>query len=52
MGVHTEPDRRWRDFLDSWTEYNAGTRQVGAWMHQSLLAMGVNPESIPANADV
>ena len=52
MGVQTEPDRRWRDFLDSWTDYNTGTRQVGAWMRQSLLAMGVKPESVPANADL
>jgi polar amino acid transport system substrate-binding protein len=52
MGVQTEPDRRWRDFLNSWTDYNTGTRQVGAWMRQSLLAMGVKPESIPANADI
>jgi len=52
MGVQTEPDRRWRDFLDSWTDYNTGTRQVGAWMRQSLLAMGVKAESVPANADL
>ena len=48
----TEPDWRRRDFLDSWTDYNTGTRQVGAWMRQSLLAMGVKPESVPANADL
>ena len=52
MGVQMEPDRRWRDFLNSWTDYNTGTRQVGAWMRQSLLAMGVKAESIPANADL
>ena len=52
MGVQTEPDRRWRDYLDSWTDYNNGTRQVGAWMRQSLLAMGVKAESIPSNADL
>jgi polar amino acid transport system substrate-binding protein len=52
MGVQTEPDRRWRDFLDSWTDYNNGTRQVGAWMRQGLLQMGVKPENIPANADL
>jgi polar amino acid transport system substrate-binding protein len=32
MGVQIEPDRRWRDFLDSWTDYYTGTRQVGTWM--------------------
>jgi len=52
MGVQTEPDRRWRDFLDSWTDYNAGTRQISAWMRQGLLQMGVQPDRIPANADL
>jgi polar amino acid transport system substrate-binding protein len=52
MGVQTEPDRRWRDFLDSWTDYNNGTRQVGAWMRQGLQQMGVKADSIPASADL
>jgi polar amino acid transport system substrate-binding protein len=52
MGVQAEPDRRWRDFLDSWTDYNNGTRQVGTWMRQGLLQMGVKAESIPQNADL
>jgi len=52
MGVQEEPDRRWRDFLNAWTEYNRGTRQIGAWMRDALLAMGVKPASIPANADL
>jgi hypothetical protein len=52
MGVQTEPDRPWRDFLDCWTDYNDGTWQVGIWMRQSVLAMGVKLESIPANANL
>jgi polar amino acid transport system substrate-binding protein len=52
MGIQEEPDRRWRDFLDSWVEYYGGTRQIGAWMKDGLLAMGVKPEIIPANADL
>jgi polar amino acid transport system substrate-binding protein len=52
MGVQEEPDRRWRDFLDSWIEYYRGTRQIGAWMREGLLAMGVKPANIPANADL
>jgi polar amino acid transport system substrate-binding protein len=52
MGVQAEPDRRWRDFLDAWTDYNTGTRQVGAWMRQSLISMGVKQENIPPNADL
>jgi polar amino acid transport system substrate-binding protein len=52
MGVQAEPDRRWRDFLDSWTDYNRGTRQIGVWFREGLLQMGVKPENIPANADI
>ena len=52
MGVQEEPDRRWRDFLNAWTEYNRGTRQISAWMREALLAMGVKPASIPADADL
>jgi polar amino acid transport system substrate-binding protein len=52
MGTQMEPDRRWRDYLNSWTDYNNGTRQIGAWMRQSLIAMGVKPENIPPNSDL
>lgn len=52
MGVQEEPDRRWRDFLNAWTEYNRGTRQISAWMRDALVQMGVKPENIPANADL
>jgi polar amino acid transport system substrate-binding protein len=52
MGVVEEPDRRWRDFLNAWTEYNRGTRQIGTWMRDALVAMGVKAENIPANADL
>ena len=52
MGVQEEPDRRSRDFLNAWTEYNRGTRQIGAWMREALLAMAVKPASIPADADL
>jgi polar amino acid transport system substrate-binding protein len=52
MGLQQETDRRWRDFLDSWIEYNRGTRQIGGWIRDGLYAMGVKPESIAANADL
>jgi polar amino acid transport system substrate-binding protein len=52
MGVQEEPDRRWRDYLDSWTDYNRGTRQIGVWFREGLTQMGVKPESIPSNADL
>jgi len=52
MGVQEEPDRRWRDFLNARTEYNRGTRQIGAWMREALPAMGVKPASIPADTEL
>ncbi|HEX5328119.1 MAG TPA: transporter substrate-binding domain-containing protein [Acetobacteraceae bacterium] len=52
MGLQEEPDRRWRDFLDAWVDYNAGSRQVADWMHRALLKMGVRPETIPPDADL
>jgi polar amino acid transport system substrate-binding protein len=52
FGIQEEPDRHWRDFLDSWIEYNRGTRQIAAWIRDGLLAMGVKPESIPAAAEL
>jgi polar amino acid transport system substrate-binding protein len=52
MGVQEEPDRRWRDFLDSWADYNTGTRQIGVWIRSALLKMGVQPTAIPADADL
>ena len=52
MGLQEEPDRRWRDFLDAWVDYNAGSRQVADWMRGGLLKMGVKPETIPADADL
>ncbi len=52
MGIQQETDRRWRDFLDSWIEYNRGSRQIGGWMKDGLLAMGVKSENIPVAADL
>jgi polar amino acid transport system substrate-binding protein len=50
MGVQEEPDRRFRDFLDSWVDFNNGTRVIAGWIRDGLLEMGVKPEAIPADA--
>jgi len=52
MGIQEEPDRRFRDYLDSWTDYFNGTRVIGGWIRDGLLAMGVKPETIPADANL
>lgn len=50
MGLQEEPDRRFRDFIDSWADFNNGTRVIGGWIRDGLLAMGVKEEAIPADA--
>jgi polar amino acid transport system substrate-binding protein len=52
MGLQQEPDRRFRDYIDSWTDYYTGTRVIGGWIRAGLLAMGVKPETIPADANL
>jgi polar amino acid transport system substrate-binding protein len=52
MGVQEEADRRFRDFLDSWSDYYNGARVITGWIRDGLLAMGVRPETIPADADL
>src|SRR5271170_20854 len=48
MGIRTEPDKRWRDFLDAWVDFNRGVGQIREWMYAGLELNGVKPESIPA----
>ena len=48
MGVRYEVDKRWRDFLDNWADYNRGAGQIRKWMIDGLALSGVMPEDIPA----
>ena len=48
MGVRYETDKRWRDFLDNWADYNRGAGQVRKWMIDGLALNNVMPEDIPA----
>jgi polar amino acid transport system substrate-binding protein len=52
MGVQEESDRRFRDFLDSWSDYNNGARVITGWIREGLLDMGVRPGAIPDDADL
>ena len=47
MGVRYEVDKRWRDFLDNWADYNRGAAQIRKWMVDGLALNGVMPEDIP-----
>ena len=47
MGVRYEVDKRWRDFLDNWADYNRGAAQIRKWMIDGLALNGVTPQDIP-----
>jgi len=48
MGVRYEVDKRWRDFLDNWADYNRGAAQIRKWMIDGLALNGVMPQDIPS----
>jgi polar amino acid transport system substrate-binding protein len=48
MGVRYEVDKRWRDFLDNWADYNRGAAQIRKWMIDGLALNNVMPEDIPS----
>jgi len=47
MGVRREPDKRWRDFLAVWVEYNRGIGQMREWFVKGLALTGVKAEDVP-----
>ena len=51
MGVRQEPDKRWRDFLSAWVDFNRGIGQIREWMYVGLELNGVKPETIPADVE-
>ncbi|CEJ14136.1 Arginine-binding extracellular protein ArtP precursor [bacterium YEK0313] len=48
IGVRREQDRRWRDFLDVWIDFNRGTGQIREWLINGLTPAGVTSEDVPA----
>ena len=51
MGVRMEADKRWRDFLDAWVDYNRGIQQIREWLYGGLAIHGVKPEEVPADVE-
>jgi polar amino acid transport system substrate-binding protein len=52
MGIVMEPDKRWRDFLDAWVDYNRGIQQIREWLYAGLAINGVKPEDVPADVEL
>ena len=52
MAVRHEPDRRFRDFLSVWVDYNRGIGQMREWFLKGLSLSGVKPEDVPVELNI
>jgi polar amino acid transport system substrate-binding protein len=50
--VRREPDKRWRDFLSVWIDYNRGIGQMREWFVNGLTLSGVRPEDVPVELSI
>ena len=50
--VRREADKRWRDFLAVWVEYNRGIGQMREWFTKGLSLAGVKPEDVPVELNI
>jgi polar amino acid transport system substrate-binding protein len=51
MGVRMEADRRWRNVLNAWVDYNRGIQQIREWLYAGLAVNGIKPEDVPADLE-
>jgi polar amino acid transport system substrate-binding protein len=52
MAVRRESDKRWRDFLSVWVDYNRGIGQMREWFVKGLALSGVRSEDIPVELSI
>jgi polar amino acid transport system substrate-binding protein len=52
MAVRREPDKRWRDFLSVWVDYNRGIGQMREWFIKGLALSNVKPEDVPVELNI
>jgi polar amino acid transport system substrate-binding protein len=52
MAMRREPDKRWRDFLSVWVDYNRGIGQMREWFVKGLSLAGVKPEDVPVELNI
>jgi polar amino acid transport system substrate-binding protein len=48
LGIRAEADRRYKDFLSAWADYNRSLGQTREWMLKGFAAVGLSPDDIPA----
>lgn len=47
LGIRMESDKRWRDFLSVWADYNRSMGQTREWLIKGLAELGVGVNDIP-----
>jgi polar amino acid transport system substrate-binding protein len=47
MGIRADSDRRYKDFLSAWADYNRAMGQTREWMLKGFEAVGLAAEDIP-----
>jgi polar amino acid transport system substrate-binding protein len=52
MGMRRESDKRWRDFLSVWVDYNRGIGQMREWFLKGLALSDVKPEDVPVELNI
>lgn len=52
MAVRRESDKRWRDFLSVWVDYNRGIGQMREWFVKGLALSNVKPEDVPVELNI
>lgn len=52
MAVRREPDKRFRDFLSVWVDYNRGIGQMREWFLKGLSMSSVKPEDVPVELNI
>jgi polar amino acid transport system substrate-binding protein len=52
MAVRREPDKRWRDFLSVWVDYNRGIGQMREWFVKGLSLANVKPDDVPVELNI
>ena len=50
--VRREADKRWRDFLSVWIDYNRGIGQMREWFPKGLSLADVKPEDVPVGLNI
>ncbi|MET4799901.1 transporter substrate-binding domain-containing protein [Bradyrhizobium sp. LB11.1] len=47
MGIRAESDRRYKDFLSAWADYNRSMGQTREWMLKGFEAVGLTADDLP-----